>query len=494
MSTIKDITSLCKSGHLEEGYELAKSNYNEDPQNVWAQRGLAWALYYQMREEEEQKSKDDFLMHLEEFGKLDLLSVDNDSVLFDNFIWKVAMFVDDLNGDVEKMNRVFQSIKQFSFKASEGYSFLLRSSLDFEDWDQLLDFIEWWNLDNLLKEDYEKFETENGKKIMSLAERAYLAYSKAILNLDDKEKIVSFLPKLQNLMEEHPEMVFLGYYCGKMMIALDASQQETIQHVMPFVREKKMETWVWHMLSEIYDDADIQLACLLRASHCKAPDFYKGKVRTALASMYKAKNDLPRAKYQLSKIVKCYQEQGWNLPKEAWEMLREPWVKTTSADESDPIDYISITDEILVDGLPESFAVVTYVDNKRGRMSVVYGYKKQDMVRLPEEREGIRKGTVMKIRYSENGEGKIKISQAAIVQTLPAEMQRYCKKMSGVVRKNIGNVFAFLHTNVTDVFIAPDFVKKYNIQDKDQLNIVAVYDLNRKKEEWSWTCIMINNE
>ena len=489
MSTIKEITSLCKSGHLKEGYELAKSNYVEDSQNVWAQRGLAWALYYLLKEEH--KKKDDFLIHLEEFGKLDLLSEENDSMIFNNLIWKVAMFVDDLGGDVEKMNRIYQLIKQFSFKASDGYSFLLRSSLVFEDWSQLPVFIEWWNLDNLLAEDYNRYETEKGKKIMSLAERAYLAYSKAILNLDDKEKITLFLPKLQNLMDKHPEMVFLGYYCGKMMIALNANKQETIQHVMPFVRKKKTETWVWQMLSEIYDDIDIQMACLLRASHCQASETFKGRVRTTLASLYKAKNDLPRAKSQLLKVVKCYQEQDWNLPKEAWEMLSEPWVKTTSTDESDPIDYVSITDNILIEGLLEAIAVVTCVDNSKSRMALVYGYKKRDLVRLPEKRGDIRTGIVMKIWYSENEEGRIRIIRTDIVDSITDEMQLYCKKMSGIVRKNIGKAYAFLHTNVSNVFVSPEVVKKYNVHDNELLDILAVYDYNKKKDEWNWTCLSI---
>ena len=47
----------------------------------------------------------------------------------------------------------------------------------------MVEFFEWWNIDNLMPEDYQPFKMYNGKKIMSLAEQAYIAYSKALLKL-----------------------------------------------------------------------------------------------------------------------------------------------------------------------------------------------------------------------------------------------------------------------------------------------------------------------
>jgi len=75
-----------------------------------------------------------------------------------------------------------------------------------------LTFAEWWDLENLRSDDFLK-EEYKGKKMMSIAELAYIAYSKKLLEgepLDsfgqqrviDKEKIQSFLPKLDSLIEK----------------------------------------------------------------------------------------------------------------------------------------------------------------------------------------------------------------------------------------------------------------------------------------------------
>ena len=58
------------------------------------------------------------------------------------------------------------------------------------------------------------------------------------------------------------------------------------------------------------------LACLLRASQCKAAEKFLVKVRLELANYYITKQDFPRAKYQLAKIVECRRAEGWSLSAE----------------------------------------------------------------------------------------------------------------------------------------------------------------------------------
>ena len=73
-------------------------------------------------------------------------------------------------------------------------------------------FFDWWNLDNLTQENYTPYINQKGQKIMTLAERAFIANSKALLRLNDLGRIEEFLPKMDNLMNNHKEMMYPGYF------------------------------------------------------------------------------------------------------------------------------------------------------------------------------------------------------------------------------------------------------------------------------------------
>ena len=40
---------MCKSGQVADAYGLAKAACEAEPQNVWAQRGVGWVLYYMLK-------------------------------------------------------------------------------------------------------------------------------------------------------------------------------------------------------------------------------------------------------------------------------------------------------------------------------------------------------------------------------------------------------------------------------------------------------------
>ena len=191
MATVKDITTMCKAGNVLEAYEIAKTDFSASPQNIWSQREMGWALYYMLKKDIENKDNAVFYNHIEEVTNLNLLTISTDSMLFDTILWVLAEFVKNIPmSNLQELDKLFSLFNKYTFNPSKGYSYLLKSCLGFETWKHLIDFLEWWNLNNLLPEDYQQIELENGPKIMSLAERAYIAYSKALLRLNDKEKML----------------------------------------------------------------------------------------------------------------------------------------------------------------------------------------------------------------------------------------------------------------------------------------------------------------
>ena len=486
---------MCKAGNVIEAYKTAKKDLSTLPQNVWAQRGMGWALYYMLKMDIEQENESaSFVEHIEEFVNLDLLTMAQDSLIFENVLWKLAEFIKTLSeNSVSEMDKLFSLFSKYTFSPSKGYSYLLKSCLHFKEWEHIIDFLEWWNLDNLLPDDFQDFKLENGRKIMSLAERAYIAYSKALLRQRDKDKISAFLPRIEALIENYPDMTYPGYFYGKLMLAIGNAREDDLNIVMPFVRKKKTEFWIWQLLSEFYnDDLNICLACLLRAVHCKTQETFLGKVRIKLASIYLACKDFPRAKYHIEKIVQCNKAQGWNLPYEVQNWLRESWMSNTAIDDSENINYKQITDEILSRGSNESIAVVTYVDSNSKRAFLVYGEEKLVAIKIRELNTKILEGSLLKINWLPAQNGKINIINSTLVNSKTFEGNTYIKRINGIICKPLNKQFAFIEGQGIKCFIPPLFVQRYHINGGEAATVMAVYNFNKKRNEWSWTCVSID--
>ena len=491
MATIKDITTLCKSGKIQEGYETALADWNNDPDNVWTQREVGWALYYLIKEDVEKGNCDAICEHLGKLTELTQLDMSNDSLIFDNVLWKLSEFVKTVPADNPiPVSKLFSIVQNWRFAPSRPYSYFMQNCLKFDAWDQMTAFIEWWNLDSLLADDFQQFKMENGKTVMALAERVLITYSKALLKLKDQEKIGQFIPKLEAFAETYPEMLYLGYFCGKLLIAQGASQDETLKKLIPFVGKKVNEFWAWQVMSEIYrDDIEKRMACLLRAVHCKTQESFLGKIRIALAELYIIKNDYARAKHHIDKVSSCYLEQGWKIPSQIRIWAGQDWIHTTKSDHTDPMDYRTLTDDILYSDAKNCTAIVTYVDVQTKRMTIIYGLKKKLTVKYAYLHIRPTEGMFLNIKYVSERDN------IRVVMATPYSGSMdvpYLKEIYGMIDKKQENPFAFIKGATDKYFVTPNIVSKYNLHGGESVNAIVAYDFNKKKSEWNWICISIN--
>ena len=481
---------MCKAGNVLEAYEIAKTDFSTSPQNVWSQREMGWALYYMLKKDIENRDNIAFYNHIEEVTNLNLLTISTDSLFFDTLLWILAEFVKSIPmSNLQELDKLFSLFNKYTFNPSKGYSYLLKSCLGFETWKHLIDFLEWWNLNNLLPEDYQQIELENGPKSISLAERSYIAYSKALLKLNDREKIRRFLPKIEKLIEDYPIMLYPGYYCGKLMLAAETAREDALNAVMPFIRKKQSEFWIWQLLSEIYkEDIETCLACLLRAVHCKTQEKFLGKVRMKIASIYLSRTDYSRAKYHIEQIMQCYMREGWHLPYEVQNWTRESCILNAAVNKSDGVDYKRITDDILLKGANKNIAIVTSIDAVNKRVVIIYGEKKRAVVKIKEM--NIKEGTLLNIYWIPAQNEGVKIVKAELIKDKIVNCP-YIKPISGSVLKSTNKSFAFVKGQNIDCYIHPKKVEKYNLKGGETVTVLAVYNYNKGKEEWSWTCMSV---
>lgn len=494
MSSITEITAMCKNGQVHKAYELAKIDMEQ--QLPWAQREMGWALYYLIKGDTETANYQLLLTHIDELKALDQLTIPNDNMIFENVLFKIAEFVKAHVSPTgidspAKLSTLFSKLKDYNFDSSKGYSFLLQSFIKCSNWQDMADFLDWWNLDKLTPDDFVPYKMGNGRTVMSVAERAFIAKSKALLQLNNLGRIEEFLPQMDDLMENHPEMTYPGYFYGKMLLSLGGTQEEALRVILPFARKKATEFWVWQLLSDAFiNESEKQLACLLRAVNCKTQENFLGKVRIKLATLYIQRSQLDYAKHQIDKVTQCYLSQGWRLPYEVDCWIHQPWINSVTPNSNTPIDYITITNDILCAGTEEAIAIVTHVDRNSHKATLVYGYEVRMVQRLRINVVG--SGVVLRINYITEADGNLRLLSAGQTR-FPATLD-YAKIVEGTIRKRIDKNFAFLKTKDGDYYIAPNLVKKYNLQNSESVKSLIVYDYNKRNEAWGWICVSINKK
>jgi len=351
MATIKTINDLFRNGQYDEAFAMALSDWQQDSNNIWAQRKMGWAYTFMLKQDIQQNNYEHFVQHLEAFLQLDLLCTDDDSPIFETLLWRIVV----MPLTHEQRSAILLKIAPIDFPSCDAYSALLNKWMKQDQWRDLLAFIDWWNLSKLQIADYHptSYTNEEGEtvKMISLAEQAYINYSKLLLQTRNKDGIRNFIPRIEQLTDNHPEMLYPGYFCGKLMLALDVDDKDILKRVIPFVKRKSRDFWAWQLLSEVFDqEPEKQLACLLRAVDCCHKEDFLNKVRTQIATIYAKMNDYPRAVFHIQKALHTYQKKQWRIAPQLFALLQQPWVSTTQPNSTPSLDFLTITNQLV--GIP----------------------------------------------------------------------------------------------------------------------------------------------
>ena len=491
MAGLNEIKELGKAGESQKAYELAKADLEAG--QPWGQLTTGWALRYLIEDDARNGRYDQLVSHLDELLSLDQIpqieiGKINENILFwIGYLAKKNLTPTEYDTPI-KLSTIFNKLKDKSFAPGKGYSMLLEGFIRCDAWQELADFFEWWDLDNLTSDDYKPVQMNNGKKIMSIAERAFIAKSKALLRLNDLGRIEEFLPQMDTLMNNHPEMTYPGYFYGKLLLSLGSTPEDALKVIVPFAKKKSTEFWVWQLLSDVFtDDQDKQLACLIRAVHCRTQENFLGKVRIKLAALYIQRNQLDLAKFQIDKVTECYLYQGWHVPYEVDCWIHQDWIQAVKSSDKAPVDYMAITNEILGEKTEEAVAVVTYVDPNSHKAAMVYGYEKRMSQKL---RFRVEAGTILKLNFVIESDSKQRILNAGKCK-LPTDLN-YAKKVEGTIKKRNDWAFAFLHYGDEKAFVSPNVVSKHNVIDGESVKCLITYDFDKKKNSWNWVVIGVN--
>ncbi len=491
-----DVMNLRKSGKEEEAYNMAIADYNQDQNDIWTKRALSWCLYDGLKSSSTHKRSELFLSKLNELKDLEVPA--SDEMLWGKVVWPINAFVRDCsktqNIGTRIFTKLFEIIRVFPFvKPSLEYSVLLNAFLTAKEWMEIVDFCDWWGLENFRKEDYECEVLPNGKKMpISLAESAYLAYAKALIAKKDKDAISAFIPKLQELAKKNPKMQYPNYYVGKLLLASGCDKKEAVSALLPFVRKKQSDFWAWQLLAEaLEEDEQKYMACLLRAVHCHTPEHYLVKVYLVIAEAFKRLHYYADARFYLDKYCQLRTEAQAKISNEAWNMLHETWYAETEGQKlSYELDYISITNELLYCDVPETNAVVSFVNKDKKMVNVVFGKGKEGFFKYDRFIRKLNNGDSLIIRIQEvSADGFMKVFSARVSE-VPVNSD-YCKLVTGIVSSNMTMTAYFLKTENESFYIPSNIVEKMRLIIGEPIFATVLYSYNKKMKEWRWCCVTV---
>lgn len=501
--SFKETKELRQAGKLDEALQLANKALEIDSANIWNKRAAAWVFYEFMKQNVLPISYELFKENLIKIKELQL--PEDEKMIFDSVAWQVGKLVFELSKitpiDHLKINELFDNIKDFHFtKPSDTYSFIYKAfHKSHQNWTNYLTFADWWSFENFRDEDYANQEI-NGKKIMSIAEQAYIVYSKKLLEGEssdpfgqqraiDKEKIQSFLPKLDSLIEKHPDYQYPPYFKAKLLLAL-GNDENVLSAFLPFAKQKRNDFWVWELMAEIFsENKEVQFSCYCKALSLKTREDFLVKLRLVFAEILIEKNMYNEAKTEIQKIIETREKHEWRLPNQIVQWTEQEWFKSAIANRDNFDLYFNFkkqAEEILFQDKPEELIVVEFVNSNKGMLNFMKDKTKKGFFKYEDFLEKPCVGDILKVRFKDEGtDGYYKILTAKEAdENSKSEMLKY---FNGTIRirhpQNIGFI--------DDVFFDTKTIEMNKLTDKQMLSGKALLSFNKKKNEWSWKAIKI---
>jgi hypothetical protein len=333
----KQVAQLQRQGQLDEACKLAQNILQEDRADANVLRIYGMVLADIIKRESEKYYFDAALNALQLFS---LIPLPKDEVaVYKQLTDSLSIFFIRLTerpGYEQRLNRCFDLITPLPIHAAGfSYSLLVKKVLKLKTWTRLGEFAHWCGLSHLRAEDYESFVTTSGNKIMSLAEQLSIRIAKYLAETKQLDKIVEFIPQLSELHQTHPEYTYPPYFLTQLYLLIDNREQAKAT-LLPFVRKKSRDFWVWQRMAEVESHLDKKVTYYAKAIHCGS------RKEEMLLSLYEDAADImaqtsffPFAKWLTDRAREIRYRNRWRESDVLKTLMSEPWYATTTANKDD---------------------------------------------------------------------------------------------------------------------------------------------------------------
>jgi len=241
-------------------------------------------------------------------------------------------------------------------KPSLLHSLMLQQAMRLVSGDHLkaMVFARMWGLENLRPEDFERYVTDDGKTLPSLAEKVVQQASKEAAAGHQRNHINYILPFVEKTMDQFPDNVWLKLNKVKLLRELGRND-EARALALEFARAKANEYWAWDLLGDLQVEPDLRLACYCKALLCSQDDNFVSNLRLKLAKLLAEAGHPSEAKGEAQRVIEHKQSSGHKLPAEIQQFTQDPWYADTVPTNPKPAFYARFapqTEELLFSDLP----------------------------------------------------------------------------------------------------------------------------------------------
>jgi|GEM_PF-325031 len=213
-----------------------------------------------------------------------------------------------------------------------------------------------WGLNNFRSEDYERYETDDGKSFSSLIEKVLLHATKHALNKQKLDELHYLEPYLKPLLDSFHDNLWLKLNYARMLTRIGRSQ-EAVSFGIEVVKSKPNDFWTWDLLGEIYRSIspDVEFACYCKALLCSKDVKFTSKVKIKLAEMLIQKNEFEAAKHELDAIIQYKTQNGQKISEQLTQFQNDSWYLNTEKTHSNKeiyLKYAPKAEELLFNNLP----------------------------------------------------------------------------------------------------------------------------------------------
>ncbi len=536
--TIKEITALRKSGHLKEALDAAEMEFAQSV-NKYTVGALFWCLndlYKQQNSNdavatiERMKSLyndycvgDEFMLRSLESAERHCLphskeirdAVENaksgadafsahqqatvwyhegqlDRQLYSDFGWLTFYALKQTAlGESQKRKVLLNQYLQLDLpKPSILHSLILGEAIKVEQNTPLQfrirDFIRIWGLENLREEDWEQYRTEEGDTLPSTVEKLIGVYTKE-LKTDGVESPDDFALLVDKALAKYPKNQNMPYFKAAVLISQGKSQ-EALTYYKNLILQFPSKFYLWNQTAELVEDIDTKIGLLCKALTCGAENEFLGGVRLKLASLLYQKGMRGNAKHELEIYRETYQNKGWNLKPEFWQIYNKV-SSVEKAIDNDMVyaEYTVKADEFIYSSLPTVVAVKVAESlnedrNHPGRKITTW------ILRTAGDTIRLRKPTKFRLnRHTPNGAiFDVKLHDGKIVwikEHIGSLSESWLKEISGEVHSRTdrnGRKYAI----VSGSYIGESLLK--GINDGERIKILSI-----QQKDGRWSAISI---
>jgi hypothetical protein len=529
------LKQLRAENRFEEAYKLTKEELKKNPDDIWNKRNHSWSIYYLIKKHVKAGQTAQANHYLQEFNTLQMPSDETllhermgyfTRVLDEGYLQVKSLVADGKYAeayqveiqkqepDIEQLTWIAYYLlrshnKEGKPNVSESLSILdmffkdyqpskklvcklilqelVKTAPDFWQDKRQSEYLEKAGFFRILEEDdFQKQEWE-GKKIISLAERLHIAYSKALLRENaDKEKISNYIEEVvEPLLEKYPVMQYVPYFKAKLLLGL-GDKDSGLSAFLPFAKKKAGEFWVWQVFAEAHEnDPELFFSCLCKAMTCNTKPEFLSNIQEKLIAYLIQQGKYAEAKSELEKLLKLREQKGWGMKNVHRQYLNSDWFVEHNARPLAYEAHITQAESLLGIKPVQTLDIVIHHVNMEKK---VFGFFADNQISgFAKFLEAPRLWDIYRVEGSfENGD----FFHLKKIERTKDQNHTLLIKIKGKFIQQPNKKYGF----VNNVFVEPSLVSKFSLKHNDQVMGAALLAPVKGKKDWAWKMITIDEK